>query len=218
MVCYVILVLGEGDLLTGGDLYATVNENSLMQHHVALPPDAMGKITYIAPAGQYSLKTWPLRTPRPVAAKLAADTPLLTRQVTNVSIDTTYHIESLCYYAFCNINVFLMPYSLRYLVVRVQYLVHLAVGRHTRTQTLSCMLVVVKEEMKWQMYTIFAERLSWLGSGEEIGTKKAFSFCKLADFLLKVLRGHWSPFMKSLILISLTQEQKLERFCRGEMT
>nr|GMD29315.1 V-type proton ATPase catalytic subunit A [Ipomoea batatas] len=72
--------IGEGDLLTGGDLYATVNENSLMQHHVALPPDAMGKITYIAPAGQYSLKTWPLRTPRPVAAKLAADTPLLTRQ------------------------------------------------------------------------------------------------------------------------------------------
>lgn len=27
-----------------------------MQHHVALPPDAMGKITYVAPAGQYSLK------------------------------------------------------------------------------------------------------------------------------------------------------------------
>ena len=34
----------------------TVFENSLMQHHVALPPDSMGKITYIAPAGQYSLK------------------------------------------------------------------------------------------------------------------------------------------------------------------
>lgn len=34
----------------------TVFENSLMQHHVALPPDAMGKITYIAPAGEYSLK------------------------------------------------------------------------------------------------------------------------------------------------------------------
>lgn len=27
-----------------------------MQHHIALPPDAMGKITYIAPPGQYSLK------------------------------------------------------------------------------------------------------------------------------------------------------------------
>ncbi|RVX17649.1 V-type proton ATPase catalytic subunit A [Vitis vinifera] len=91
--------LGEGDLLTGGDLYASVFENSLMQHHVALPPDAMGKITYIAPPGQYSLKdtvlelefqgvkkqftmlqTWPVRTPRPVASKLAADTPLLTGQ------------------------------------------------------------------------------------------------------------------------------------------
>lgn len=27
------------------------------------------------------LQTWPVRTPRPVAAKLAADTPLLTGQV-----------------------------------------------------------------------------------------------------------------------------------------
>lgn len=34
----------------------TVFENTLMQHHVALPPDAMGKISYIAPPGQYSLK------------------------------------------------------------------------------------------------------------------------------------------------------------------
>ncbi|KAJ8770228.1 hypothetical protein K2173_011764 [Erythroxylum novogranatense] len=71
--------IGEGDLLTGGDLYAVT--------------------TYIAPPGQYSLKdtvleldfqgvkkkftmrqTWPVRTPRPVASKLAADTPLLTGQ------------------------------------------------------------------------------------------------------------------------------------------
>lgn len=27
-----------------------------MEHRVALPPDAMGKVTYVAPAGQYSLK------------------------------------------------------------------------------------------------------------------------------------------------------------------
>lgn len=33
----------------------TVFENTLMQHHIALPPDAMGKITYIAPPGQYSI-------------------------------------------------------------------------------------------------------------------------------------------------------------------
>ncbi|GKB64463.1 V-type proton ATPase catalytic subunit A, partial [Tanacetum coccineum] len=72
--------IGEGDLITGGDLYATVFENSLVEHRIALPPDAMGKVTYVAPAGHYSLKTWPVRTPRPVASKLAADTPLLTGQ------------------------------------------------------------------------------------------------------------------------------------------
>ncbi|GJM90345.1 hypothetical protein PR202_ga06616 [Eleusine coracana subsp. coracana] len=91
--------LGVGDVITGGDLYATVFENTLMQHHVALPPGAMGKVSYIAPAGQYSLQdtvlelefqgikkqftmlqTWPVRSPRPVASKLAADTPLLTGQ------------------------------------------------------------------------------------------------------------------------------------------
>jgi V-type H+-transporting ATPase subunit A len=27
-----------------------------MQHHVALPPGSMGKISYIAPAGQYNLQ------------------------------------------------------------------------------------------------------------------------------------------------------------------
>lgn len=41
-------------------LWQNVFENSLMQHHVALPPDSMGKITYIAPPGQYSLKVGPL--------------------------------------------------------------------------------------------------------------------------------------------------------------
>jgi V-type H+-transporting ATPase subunit A len=91
--------LTVGDAITGGDLYATVFENSLIEHHIALPPGAMGKISYIAPEGQYSiedevielefqgekkrfsmLQAWPVRSPRPVAAKLAADTPLLTGQ------------------------------------------------------------------------------------------------------------------------------------------
>ncbi|KAL6909974.1 hypothetical protein ACP4OV_001232 [Aristida adscensionis] len=79
----------------------TVFENTLMQYHVALLPGSMGKISYIAPAGQYSLQdivlelefqgikkqftilqTWSVWSPRPVASKLklAADTPLLTGQ------------------------------------------------------------------------------------------------------------------------------------------
>ena len=64
-----------------------------------LPPSARGTITYIAPAGDYSvtekvievefngqkkeygmLQMWPVRQPRPVAQKLMADTPLLTGQ------------------------------------------------------------------------------------------------------------------------------------------
>ncbi|KAL6839171.1 hypothetical protein ACP4OV_031062 [Aristida adscensionis] len=80
----------------------TVFENTLMQHHVALLPGSMGKISCIAPAGQYSLQdivpelefqgikkqftmlqTWSVRSLRPVVSKLAADTPLLTGQYSN---------------------------------------------------------------------------------------------------------------------------------------
>ncbi|KAM0046458.1 putative H(+)-transporting two-sector ATPase [Helianthus debilis subsp. tardiflorus] len=95
--------IGEGEIRRLADWF----ENSLFENRNALPPDAMGKITYIAPAGQYSLKdtvlelefqgvkkkytmlqTWPIRTPCPVASKLAADTPLLTGQfIRNVHRD-----------------------------------------------------------------------------------------------------------------------------------
>ena len=45
-----------GDRLTGGDIYATVQENSLIEHKIMLPPGARGNVTYIAPAGEYSLE------------------------------------------------------------------------------------------------------------------------------------------------------------------
>ncbi|KAJ3367507.1 H(+)-transporting V1 sector ATPase subunit A [Kappamyces sp. JEL0680] len=88
-----------GDHVTGGDLYGQVYENSLIVHKIILPPKAAGTITYIAPKGSYTiqdvvletefagtttkhtmLQLWPVRTPRPVAEKLAADFPLLTGQ------------------------------------------------------------------------------------------------------------------------------------------
>ncbi|KAL0319545.1 UNVERIFIED_CONTAM: V-type proton ATPase catalytic subunit A [Sesamum angustifolium] len=145
--------IGEGDLLTGGDLYATVFENSLMQHHVALPPDAMGKVTYVAPAGQYSLKdtvlelefqgvkkqftmlqNWPVRTPRPVASKLAADTPLLTGQrVLDALFPSVLGGTCAIPGAFgCGKTVISQALS------------------SIPTPTLLFMLVVEKEEMKWQ--------------------------------------------------------------------
>ena len=48
--------LQTGDRLTGGDIYATVQENSLIEHKIMLPPGARGNVTYVAPAGEYSLE------------------------------------------------------------------------------------------------------------------------------------------------------------------
>ena len=64
-----------------------------------VPPKAMGTLTYIAKAGEYTiddtifeiefgehkteygmLQSWPVRSPRPYTEKLAGDTPLLTGQ------------------------------------------------------------------------------------------------------------------------------------------
>ncbi|KAL3232901.1 V-type proton ATPase catalytic subunit A [Nakaseomyces bracarensis] len=89
-----------GDHISGGDIFGTVFENSLLESHkILLPPRARGTITWIAPAGDYTVDekvlevefdgnkyeysmfhTWPVRVPRPVAEKLSADYPLLTGQ------------------------------------------------------------------------------------------------------------------------------------------
>jgi V-type H+-transporting ATPase subunit A len=92
--------LKVGSQATGGDIYGHVLENSFItQHKIMLPPKAFGKVTWIAPAGNYTLtdklitlefngkstdysmlQIWPVRQPRPVAEKLSADHPLLTGQ------------------------------------------------------------------------------------------------------------------------------------------
>lgn len=88
-----------GDHVTGGDCFGIVYENSLVTHQIILPPRAKGTITFIAPSGSYDLtetvletefngqvskftmmQVWPVRTPRPVSEKLAANHPLLTGQ------------------------------------------------------------------------------------------------------------------------------------------
>lgn len=88
-----------GDRVTTGDIYATVPENTLIEHKIMVPIGARGNVTWIAPKGEYNineevieiefggdrkrykmLQTWPVRSPRPVAAKLLANTPLLTGQ------------------------------------------------------------------------------------------------------------------------------------------
>eukprot|EP00040_Diaphanoeca_grandis_P038338 m.256313 g.256313 ORF g.256313 m.256313 type:complete len:610 (-) comp34257_c0_seq1:39-1868(-) len=89
-----------GDLVSGGDTYGTVEENSLVKSHkIMVHPKAKGKITWMAAAGEYTivdtimktewngstmehkmLQVWPVRQMRPVSAKLMANHPLLTGQ------------------------------------------------------------------------------------------------------------------------------------------
>jgi V-type H+-transporting ATPase subunit A len=41
--------------LTGGDIFGTVPENPLVNHRLMVPPKISGKISYIAPQGNYNL-------------------------------------------------------------------------------------------------------------------------------------------------------------------
>uniref|UniRef100_A0AC34QHI7 H(+)-transporting two-sector ATPase n=2 Tax=Panagrolaimus sp. JU765 TaxID=591449 RepID=A0AC34QHI7_9BILA len=88
-----------GSHLTGGDIFGIVHESVLIKHRIMLPPNACGTVTYVAPAGSYTitdkilelefsgqktgytmLQIWPVRSPRPVSEKLAANYPLLCGQ------------------------------------------------------------------------------------------------------------------------------------------
>jgi len=89
-----------GDAITSGDIYAVVEENSFIkEHRIMAKPGSAGTVTWIAPAGEYTivdvvlktefqgvetehtmLQIWPVRQMRPVAEKLAANYPLLTGQ------------------------------------------------------------------------------------------------------------------------------------------
>jgi len=89
-----------GDIVSGGDIIGRAIENELMQvHPIMVPPRMKGRITSIAPAGNYTINDnlmeiefddmekvitmahfWPVRVPRPSAEKLSANQPLLTGQ------------------------------------------------------------------------------------------------------------------------------------------
>jgi vacuolar-type H+-ATPase catalytic subunit A/Vma1 len=92
--------LKVGDQITGGDVFGSVWENSLLNDHkILLPPRARGKITRIAEKGSYTvdekilelefdgkksefsmMHKWPVRVPRPSTEKLSSDQPLIVGQ------------------------------------------------------------------------------------------------------------------------------------------
>lgn len=47
--------LQVGSHITGGDLFGIVPENSIINHRIMLPPKARGTVTYMAPAGNYTV-------------------------------------------------------------------------------------------------------------------------------------------------------------------
>ncbi|KAI6214561.1 hypothetical protein M3Y94_00283100 [Aphelenchoides besseyi] len=88
-----------GSHVAGGDVIGTVKESVLIKHRILVPPNACGTVTYVAPKGEYTindvvlevefsgdkfkfgmLQVWPVRSPRPVSEKLAANYPLLCGQ------------------------------------------------------------------------------------------------------------------------------------------
>jgi vacuolar-type H+-ATPase catalytic subunit A/Vma1 len=89
-----------GDHISGGDVFGTVYENSLLpEHKILLPPRARGKITRIADKGSYvvdhkileldfegkkteysMMHNWPVRVARPSTERLSSDSPLIVGQ------------------------------------------------------------------------------------------------------------------------------------------
>ncbi|GBE58746.1 V-type proton ATPase catalytic subunit A [Babesia ovata] len=87
-------------MVTGGDIFGTVAENDIFtKHHIMVPPNVSGKVTYAAPAGNYNIEeklleveslgevkvckmyhVWPVRQPRPIVKKVPSTRPLLTGQ------------------------------------------------------------------------------------------------------------------------------------------
>ncbi len=89
-----------GDVLKAGQFFGEVQETSLIQHHVMIPPGVEGTVTWIKPDGRYTIEEevlglrlrdgreigvkmaqeWPVRTPRPVRERLILSKPLVTGQ------------------------------------------------------------------------------------------------------------------------------------------
>ena len=78
-----------------GTLLGRVAESSAVEHRVLVPPGVEGVLEWLADAGEYTVEqaiariggrdvslshTWPVRRPRPVAARLQASAPLTTGQ------------------------------------------------------------------------------------------------------------------------------------------
>ena len=92
--------VSAGDVVTPGNLLATVRESPLLDHRILVPFDVSGEVEYIVPSGFAKgsdivarvrgpmgrdqeirmTASWPVRMPRPYAERLLPDEPLVTGQ------------------------------------------------------------------------------------------------------------------------------------------
>ncbi len=86
----------EGDDVVGGSIVGVVQETPAIEHPIGVPPGVAGRVTWIAPSGEYHvddpvarigedrsvtlMQRWRVRMPRPIRERLAASSPLITGQ------------------------------------------------------------------------------------------------------------------------------------------
>lgn len=94
------IVVEEGDIATGGRIFAHIQETPTILHKSMIPPNIEGKITKVVPSGKYTVtdtilkvtsidgtvheiklaQKWPIRIPRPVGHRYSSSKPLITGQ------------------------------------------------------------------------------------------------------------------------------------------
>ncbi len=103
------ITVKNGDVLKGGQIYATIPETAIIEHRLLVPPTLSGEVVFTNKSGKYRIndvivkirdehsniheltlcQQWPIRTARPVINRLAGDIPLITGQRV---IDTLFPI------------------------------------------------------------------------------------------------------------------------------
>ena len=89
----------QGDMLSGGSIFAEIEETSSITYKAMIPPNIQGIVTHCLPDGEYFIneplitlqtpnklqtftmsQTWPIRIPRPIAQRKRLHMPLITGQ------------------------------------------------------------------------------------------------------------------------------------------
>lgn len=93
------MLIKEGEIVSPGQVYATVEETPLITHKLLIPPSVKGEARNVLTSGRYDLETvvasihdknkdydlklyqkWPVRTPRPVEKRIPISKLLVTGQ------------------------------------------------------------------------------------------------------------------------------------------